>query len=59
MDIARLSMAMSKNSLSNAVQLSLMKLQMNTDKDLATGMNDMINTMAVDPNKGVNLDTMA
>lgn len=57
MDIARLSMSMSQASLSSAVQLSLMKLQMNTGNELATGMNDMLNNMAVEPDKGINLDT--
>ena len=59
MDIGNLSMSMSQGALASAVQLSLMKMQMNTGEELATGMTDMLNNMAVDTTKGTNLDVKA
>ena len=59
MNIARMSMSMSQVSFSSAVQLSLMKIQMNTSNELANGMNDMLKDMAIEPGKGANLDTRA
>ena len=59
MDIGRMSMSMSQGALASAVQLSLMKMQMNTGEEMAAGMTDMLNNMAVDTTKGVNLDVKA
>ncbi len=59
MDIGRMSMSMNQGMLASAVQLSLMKMQMNTGEEIAAGMTDMLNNMAVDPSKGVNLDSKA
>ncbi|MEG0307363.1 MAG: YjfB family protein [Clostridium sp.] len=56
MDIGRMSMSMNQGALATAVQLSLMKLQINTGKEMAVGMKEMMDTMAVDTTKGVNLD---
>ncbi|MEG2291509.1 MAG: YjfB family protein [Clostridium sp.] len=56
MDIGRMSMSMNQGALATAVQLSLIKLQMNTGKEMAVGMKEMMDTMAVDTTKGVNLD---
>lgn len=49
-------MSMNQGALATAVQLSLIKLQMNTGKEMAVGMKEMMDTMAVDTTKGVNLD---
>ena len=59
MDVGRMSMSMSQGALASAVQLSLMKMQMNTGEEMAAGMTDMLNNMAVDTTKGVNLDVKA
>lgn len=59
MDIGSMSMAMSQNSLKTAVSLSLMKIQMNTSKEMANGMNDMMKNMAVDPVRGQKIDVKA
>lgn len=59
MDVAAISMGLSNSSLASAVSLSVMKLQMNNNDDLAKGMEEMMNNMAVDPNRGINLDIKA
>ena len=59
MDIPRLSISMSQNSLKSAVSLSLMKIQMNTNTEMANGMKDMIENMAIDTNLGNVIDKRA
>lgn len=59
MDVAAISMGLSNSSLASAVSLSVIKLQMNNNDDLAKGMEEMMNNMAVDPNRGINLDIKA
>ena len=55
MDIAGLSMAMNQSKLQDAVSLSVMKIAMNTGKQTATDMTEMLK-MASDPNVGQHLD---
>lgn len=59
MDIAALSINMSQANLGSAVQLSLLKMQMNNGKDMAKEMNKMLENMAVDPNLGNIIDKTA
>lgn len=59
MDIAGLSMAMSSSKVQDAASLSVMKLAMNTGKENASQMTEMLQTAAVDPNRGQHLDTRA
>ncbi|MBU3105318.1 YjfB family protein [Clostridium gasigenes] len=56
MDIGRMSMNMSQNNLKNAVSISVMKLQMNTNSDMEVGMKQMMEIMAVDNSKGNIID---
>ncbi|GAA0085611.1 hypothetical protein UT300007_20500 [Clostridium sp. CTA-7] len=59
MDIGRLSMARSQGALANAVQLSLMKIQINTGEEMVSGLKNMMATMAVDASKGNTIDVKA
>lgn len=56
MDIAVLSMGMSNSSLASAVQISVMKLGMNSNEEMASQMNEMLKNVAVETGKGINLD---
>ncbi|SDP56784.1 YjfB family protein [Clostridium gasigenes] len=56
MDIGRISMNMSQNNLKNAVSLSVMKLQLNTNSEMEVGMKQMMKIMAVDNSKGNIID---
>ncbi|MBW6408579.1 YjfB family protein [Clostridium weizhouense] len=56
MDIAAMSIAMNQGALKTAVQLSVMKLGMNSEKEMANQMTEMMGNMAVEPGKGINLD---
>lgn len=59
MDIAALSMSMAQQKTHDAVSLSLMRMVMDTNKQGGADMIQMMETMAVDPNLGLNLDIMA
>ena len=60
MDIGRMSMSMSQNSLKSAVSISLLKMTMNNNQQVANGMTQMLDaTMVVDPNLGSKIDTKA
>ena len=59
MDIGVMSMAMGQNSLATAVGVSVLKLGMDTGEQAATQMTDMLQNMAVEPGKGINLDIRA
>ncbi|MGL5067695.1 MAG: YjfB family protein [Sarcina sp.] len=60
MDVGRMSMSMSQNSLKSAVSISLLKMTMNNNEQVATGMNQMLeSTMATDPSRGIKIDTKA
>ncbi|ACA56072.1 conserved hypothetical protein [Clostridium botulinum A3 str. Loch Maree] len=55
MDIGGLSMSLNQGKLAQAVSLSLMKITMNTSKENAARMTEMIKE-SVDPNLGQNID---
>lgn len=59
MDIAALSMAMNQSRVQESASIAVMKIAMNTGKDNATQMAEMISNLAVDPNLGNNLDVSA
>ena len=56
MDIEAMSVSMHQASLQNAVSISLMKMAMNTEAQSASQMTDMIKNMAVDSDRGTNID---
>lgn len=56
MDIGALSMSMSNASLASAVQISVLKMGMNTNEQTSNAMTEMMSKMAVEPEKGINLD---
>lgn len=56
MDIAGLSIAMHQSTLQNQIQISLMKMTMDSSNIINENMTEMIDNMAVDTNIGVNLD---
>ncbi|MBN1064022.1 YjfB family protein [Clostridium botulinum] len=58
MDIGAMSISMNQGALKTAVQLSVLKLGMNSEKQVADQMTEMMNNMAVEPGKGINLDKM-
>ncbi|WP_434303269.1 YjfB family protein [Clostridium botulinum] len=55
MDIGGASMALNQGKLAQAVSLSLMKITMNTSKENAVQMTEMIKE-SVNPNIGQNID---
>lgn len=59
MDIAALSMVMSQAKAQTAVGVSVLKMAMDTGKQNAAQMTDMMGNIAVDPNLGTNLDISA
>ena len=56
MDIAELSMVMSQSNAQQSAGIAVMKMAMDTGKENATQMTDMIKNVAVDPNLGNHLD---
>ncbi|MBN1037792.1 putative motility protein [Clostridium botulinum] len=58
MDIGAMSISMNQGALKSAVQLSVLKLGMNSEKQVANQMTEMMNNMDVEPGKGINLDKM-
>ncbi|AOR22908.1 YjfB family protein [Clostridium taeniosporum] len=56
MDIRAMSISMNQGALKTAVQLSVLKLGMNSQKQVADQMTEMMDNMAVEPGKGINLD---
>ncbi|MBN1041174.1 YjfB family protein [Clostridium botulinum] len=56
MDIGAMAISMNQGALKTAVQLSVLKLGMNSEKQVADQMTEMMNNMAVEPGKGINLD---
>ncbi|MDR5586533.1 MULTISPECIES: YjfB family protein [Clostridium] len=56
MDIGAMSISMNQGTLKTAVQLSVLKLGMNSEKQVADQMTEMMDKMAVEPGKGINLD---
>jgi len=59
MDIGALSMIMSQSRVQQSAGIAVMKMAMNTGKETATQMTEMMKNVAVDPNVGQNLDTWA
>lgn len=59
MDIAALSMVMSQSKAHTAASIAVMKIAMNTGKENASQMTEMLQTTAVDPNRGQHLDARA
>lgn len=59
MDIGAVSMAMSQNSVTNSVQLSVMKLALNSQDETQNNLDKMMSSMAVDSNVGTLLDRRA
>lgn len=56
MDIAELSIIMSQSKAQTAASIAVMKKAMDTGKENATQMTEMIKTIAVDPNLGKHID---
>ena len=56
MDIAQLSMVMSQARVQQSAGIAVMKMAMDTGKENATQMTEMIKNSAVDPNLGNHLD---
>ena len=59
MDIAALSMIMNKSRVQGSAGIAVMKMAMDTGKENATQMTDMIKNSAVDPNLGNHVDVSA
>ena len=59
MDIAALSMVMSQSRVKQDSGIAVMKMAMDTGKQNATQMTDMMANVAVDPNVGHNMDNWA
>lgn len=57
MNIASLSIGMHQAALNDSVSISLLKMTMNTVDNNAEQINKMMENMAVNPDKGINLDT--
>ena len=58
MDRGAVPISMNQGALKTAVQLSVLKLGMNSEKQVADQMTEMINNIAVEPGKGINLDKL-
>lgn len=56
MDIGVLSMVMSQTRVQESASISVMKMAMDTGKETATKMAEMIKNVTVDPNLGQHLD---
>jgi len=59
MDIAELSMIMSQSRVQQSAGIAVMKMAMDTGKENATQMTEMIKNSAVDQNLGQHLDVSA
>ncbi len=59
MDIGALSMIMSQSRVQQSAGIAVMKMAMDTGKENATQMTEMMKNVAVDTNVGQNLDTWA
>jgi hypothetical protein len=56
MDLASLSIGMKQASIQNSVQISVMRLAMKDSQLINNEMTQIINNMAIDENRGQNLD---
>jgi len=59
MDIGELSMVMSQSRVQQSAGIAVMKMAMDTGKETATQMTDMIKNVAVDPNLDNHIDVSA
>ena len=59
MDIAALSMVMSQSTVQESAGIAVMKMAMDTGKQSASQMTQIMSNVAVDPNIGQNLDAIA
>lgn len=59
MDIGALSMAISQSKVQEAAGIAVMKVAMNTGKETAARMTEMLKNAAVDTNLGQHLDVKA
>lgn len=59
MDIGALSMVTSQSRVQELAGMAVMKMAMNTGKETATQMTEMLKNVAVDTNVGQHLDVMA
>ncbi|WP_123053473.1 YjfB family protein [Clostridium sp. JN-1] len=59
MDIASLSMVMSQSKVQTAASIAVMKKAMDTNKENAAQMTEMMRNVAVDPNLGNHIDVSA
>ncbi|MCB2310023.1 YjfB family protein [Clostridium tagluense] len=59
MDIGALSMVMSQSRVQESAGIAVMKMAMDTGKENATQMTEMIKNVAIDTSIGQNLDTRA
>ena len=59
MDIGALSMIMSQSRVQENVGIAVMKIAMDTGKENATQITEIMKNVAVDTNVGQNLDTWA
>jgi hypothetical protein len=59
MDIGALSMIMSQSKVQQSAGIEVMKIAMDTGKETATQMTEMMKNVEVDPNVGQNLNTWA
>lgn len=59
MDIAAISMVMSQSNIQQSAGIAVMKMAMDTGKDNAKQMTEMMTNIAINPNVGQNFDTMA
>ena len=59
MDIGALSMVMSQSRVQQSAGIAVMKIAMDTGKENATQMTEMMKNVAVDTNVGQHLDTRA
>ncbi|MGK0466303.1 YjfB family protein [Clostridium sp.] len=59
MDIGALSMIMSQSRVQQSAGVAVMKMAMDTGKESAAQMTDMVKNVAIDSNVGQNLDVRA
>jgi hypothetical protein len=59
MDIGALSMIMSQAKVQQSAGIAVMKMAMNTGKENATQLTEVMKNVAVDTNVGQNLDVRA
>lgn len=56
MDIAALSIVMNQSKVQQDAGIAVMKMAMDAGKETAAQMTEMIETVAVDPNRGRHID---